>query len=170
MAFCAHCGSSLNDEGTFCTGCGRPITSQTGAAAAAAKPVLAKEQTFYDGNNVLVTKSRFVVDAKTYAMSSVTSVEVFSVPVKVKGPTIMAGIGVLFVLAAFPSQAGAAGVVMGLLLVVIGIYWFRQRFINQIHGVALHTASGEVRALKTKKKQFVLDVAAGLNEAIVHRG
>jgi hypothetical protein len=174
MAFCAHCGSRI-DEGSFCTSCGRAIGSQAGATAVAAKPAPAKEHAIYENQSVLVTDSRFVVPGKTYAVSLITSVGMFSIPVKIKGPVITVLFGVLIFFAAFfqNSSPGApspvTAIFMGLLIIAAGVYWFRSRFVNQVHGVALRTASGEERPITDKNKQFIQDVAAALDEAIVRR-
>ena len=36
--YCTYCGTKLNDDAHFCTGCGKPVVQSAAAAAAAASP------------------------------------------------------------------------------------------------------------------------------------
>jgi hypothetical protein len=98
-------------------------------------------------------------------MSGVTSVSSFTEVPSKKGPIILIAVGVLAVLS-FKSSA-AVGLI-GIILLALGIWWFRS--IKNLFHVRLVTASGERDALSSRDGQYVGEIVGAVSQAIVHRG
>lgn len=118
------------------------------------------EKTFFDYDGVKVTNARFVVDGQTFAMSNITSVSsVEETPGRV-GPCIVGLLGA--------AMCASKNYGVGLLFIAAAAFWlWRQK--SKFH-VVLRTSGGENRALTSKQRNYVEQVVAALNEAIVHRG
>ncbi|HZQ90386.1 MAG TPA: DUF6232 family protein [Terriglobales bacterium] len=132
---------------------------QAGIGAAPA-PAREAEKTFYQGNGVTVTSTRFIVPGQTYAMASVTSVRFERIPPKRGAPILITIIGFLVLM--FPE-----GRWFGVTLLVFGILWLLLLKTNC--AVALSSASGEVRAIKSTDSDFITGIVDALNDAIVYR-
>ena len=119
-----------------------------------------QETTFFEQGNVKVTNARFIVPSQTYAMSGITSVKFYTEKPSLVGPVV----AFLIVLVAL---AGGRNVwVVGIPLAIGILLLFRRA----THHVVLSSSSGETRALASHDKQFISNVIAGLNQAIVARG
>lgn len=115
------------------------------------------EKVFFEHGSVQVTNARFKVDAQTYAIRNITSTAVWTKPQKWLGVA-------LCVLIAIGSLTGnAIGVGVFFLLLAGGLYWLGR----PMHFVKLSTASGEVKALQSREKHYVLHVVNALNDAMV---
>jgi hypothetical protein len=115
-----------------------------------------EEQVFFNNNGVQVTNARFVVDAATYSIRNITSTAAWSQPQKWVGGVLCVLIGL-----ACLAKATAVGV---LFLAVAGLLFYLGR---PIHFVRLHTSGGEVKAVKSYDLEYVKQVVAALNNAIV---
>ena len=167
MAFCGNCGASVSSGSAFCNNCGQSVSSQaTTATGAAVQPARVKEQTFFEGEGVLVTNTRLVRGNETFAMSGITSVSSFTEVPSKKGPFVVIAVGVLVFLVSIQSSLGAA--LVGVALVGLGIWWFRS--IKDVYHVRLVTASGERDALTSPNIEYVAGIVGAINQAIVHRG
>ena len=168
MAFCGQCGSAITEGHSFCGACGtrvgaaQSIASPRTAAAAAPAP----ERTFYQDTTVIVTNSRCIVAGQTYAMSGITSVRPFTEVPSKAGPVILTIIGALFLMGGLSQQA-AFGIVVGILMIVAGIAWFKSK--KDIYHVVVHSASGESRLIHSTDQKYITNIIAALNEAIVYR-
>lgn len=158
MSFCSSCGTALSDGSAFCRSCGQ-------SASGGADSGRSSEHTFFQGPDVLVTNTRLVRGNETFAMSGVTSVSSFTEVPSKKGPIILIAVGVLAVLS-FKSSA-AVGLI-GIILLALGIWWFRS--IKNLFHVRLVTASGERDALSSRDGQYVGEIVGAVSQAIVHRG
>ncbi len=170
MAFCSQCGSTIQPGSSFCTGCGKASgpsvethTSTTGGAASS-------EREFYNTAGVLVTNARFVVGPQTFTMGGVTSVTPFTEPPSYKGPGIVIVLGILAALGGCAQNAqgqGWGGIVAGLVIVALGVWWLSRR--KPTYHVLLRTASGEAKPLNSQDANYIGQVVNALNEAIVYR-
>ncbi len=118
-----------------------------------------EEKVFFELNQVRVTNTRFQVDGQTYAVSNITSVKPIHEPPGRIWPVLLALFGLL------PTYAG---IFTGIPFAFIAAAWWY--FQSHTYFVLLHTSGGETRALKSHKKDFVDQVVAAINDAIVHRG
>lgn len=117
------------------------------------------EKVFFEMGDVKVTNARFVSRGQTYAMSNVTSVKTFVEEPKRFWPILILIFGVLALL-----SATTLGVIC---IIVSGIWLYTQK---TLYHIKLATASGETSALVAEKREYVDQIVAALNEAIVHRG
>jgi hypothetical protein len=167
MAFCGNCGANLASGSAFCHGCGQPVAQQsTISAVSPVQPARPSEQTFLQGQDLLVTNTRFIRGNETFAVSGITSVSSYTeVPSKM-GPIVLTAIGALVFLGGLQSDAGLA--FLGAVMMGLGILWFRS--IKNIYHVRLVTSSGERDALSSPDIAHVGKIVAAINEAIVYRG
>jgi hypothetical protein len=122
-----------------------------------------EEKTFFDSGGVTVTNARFVVHGQTYAMQSVTSIKGGKKGPPRVGPIVVGVLG----LVAFSSW-GVGGVVLGLCLLAIAVYWWIQQKPTLI--VLLSSASGEAQALSSNDAPYIQQIIGALNDALIHRG
>jgi len=167
MAFCGSCGANLSSGSGFCTSCGQPVTSQSASAAPTpVQPPRSNEQTFFKGEDILVTNTRLIRGNETFAMSGITSVSSFTEVPSKKGPIIVVVVGVLVLLGG--AQSGVWVALLGAAIIGLGIWWFRS--IKNVYHVRLVTASGERDALGSRNMEYVGKIVGAINQAIVHRG
>lgn len=123
------------------------------------------ENVFFEGRDIRVTNSRFIVRNQTYAMAGITSVRAHEEPPNRLLPLLIIVVGVVLIF-----TAGLGYKLLGAAVVALGVFiWSKQR---SIHVVLLCSASGEVRALSDAEDPTV-DIPAvvtALNDAIIHRG
>jgi len=115
-----------------------------------------EEQVFFNHDGVQVTNARFVVDANTYAIRNITSTAAWSQPQKWVVAVLCALIGLAFVFNAPPIGA--------VFIVAAGLFFY---FGRPMHFVHLRTSGGEVKAVKSRDLEFVKQVVAALNNAII---
>jgi Family of unknown function (DUF6232) len=118
-----------------------------------------EEKTFFEYEGVKVTNARFVVDGQTFAMGNVTSVNPLAQP-----PKRLGGFLVLLIGLAVLVQNPFFGVPV---IALAAFYLYKQR---TVYHVMLRTSGGETKALTTHQKEYLNQVVAALNNAIVHRG
>lgn len=118
------------------------------------------ETVFFAQGNVSVSNARFIVGNQTYAMSGVTSVKRAEITPSRTGPFILGGAGIIALI--------NAKLMLGLIGVAIAVAWWVMQKTEIV--VALHTASGEVQALRSKDGKFIDSVISALNQSIIHRG
>jgi hypothetical protein len=167
MAFWPGCGSNVPGGSGFCTNCGQPANAeQPTVKVAPAQPVRAAEQKFFETEGVLVTNSRFVRGNETFAMSGVASAWAHTVVPPETGPMILIVFGAIVALAALQSSLG--GAVLGVVLIGLGILWFRE--IKNSYFVRLVTASGERDAVSSFDANYIGGIVDAVNQAIIHHG
>lgn len=115
-----------------------------------------EEQTFFDHDGVQVTNARFVVDANTYAVRNITSTAAWTKPRQWIAGAICA-------IAGLAAMAGAPPI--GIFFLILGGLFFY--FGRPVHYVRLHTSGGEVKAVKSYDIEYVRQIVAALNNAIV---
>lgn len=125
------------------------------------------EKTFFDDGGIKVTQARFIVPGQTYAMSGVTSVATRKITPSKTWPIILTVVGFFVMIGGFSAKSVGAGIV-GLLILAGGIAWLLLQ--KPTYWVALHSASGEARALGDKNEAHIEAVIKALNDAIVARG
>ena len=120
------------------------------------------EKIFLNQNNVSVSNSRFIVNGQTYAMSNVTSVKSGVTEPERGGSVWLVVIGLLCLF----GSGWVFG--LGIILIILGIAaWIGAK---RKYSVILNTSSGENQALVSEEKNYIENVIAALNNAIVSRG
>lgn len=121
------------------------------------------EKQYYTNGGVTVTSKRLIVQSQTFAVSGITSVKLgIDQPSKVI-PILLIAIGGL---------GCVAGIKDGILnvwtfLFVFGVAWMLT--LKTKYTVLLATASGESKAVVSENKEFIEQIVAGLNKAIIER-
>lgn len=119
------------------------------------------ETTFYQDTQILVTQSRYVTDAKTYAMRNISSVHVFEIVKSKTVQVILITIGILLI---FNDDLR----ILGFLLLAGSIASLF--LIKNEYAVRISTNSGEANSLVSKDKVYIQQIVNALNDAIIHRG
>jgi hypothetical protein len=133
------------------------------------------EQTFLNEPNVYVSNTRVVIYGTTYSTANITSVRKHYTPARNGCAIVLIVLGAFWLLGAlamaFGSNSGdneAAGLVVALMVVVVGIVWFR--LAKATYHVMLATAAGERQGLSSQDGAQVDRVTAAIAEAIIFRG
>ena len=132
--------------------------------------VAVTEKIFLDAHGVKVTNARFIVHKQTYAMASVSSVKVGvtdKTPSKT-APVVVAAIGAVWLLGAFSK--GFKAIIIPLVMIAVGILWYRSIRTVYEYKIVLTTSSGETTALVSTSEPDIRVVETALNDAIVYRG
>lgn len=116
-----------------------------------------EEKLFFEHDGVQVTNARFKVDAQTYAIRNITSTAAWTQPQQ----WLWAGFAGLCALVGIKD--GNVGVAMFFAALAVIAYVAGRPW----HFVKLSTAGGEVRALKSRDKGYVVQVVNALNDAMV---
>lgn len=174
MAFCAQCGSVVEQSASFCSKCGQPSKASL-ESAVKSNYQADQEVTLFDRHNILVTAYRLVVRGQTFPLSAITSVAGEKTIKSAKGSIIAMGFGLLMILMALLEAAAGmgeyslGGVVVGLLIFGLGFWAFRLR--KPDYSVNISTASGKTINVHTDKNEsLVQELIMVLNQALVSRG
>ncbi|MEO4005438.1 DUF6232 family protein [Flavobacterium sp. CAU 1735] len=122
-----------------------------------------KEHFFYRDLTVSVTKSRYIVDDKTYVLRNISSVAVN----RIKGSrfnawvVIITGLIALFIPNDFQIMIGA-------ILIVLGVIWHIT--IKDSFTVRIGTNAGEANSIISTDETYIKKIVSALNQAIVNRG
>ena len=137
-----------------------------------------QEKTFFESDGVKVTTARFIVDSKTFAMSSVNSVKVDKKDVTPSGSEFTAvGVVALFFLFgslfsfSIDDNEGAIFVLVPS-AVITAFCLYRLNAIKKVfeYSIVLTTSSGETAALKSRDYDSIQKVEQALVDSIVARG
>jgi len=129
------------------------------------------ETVIFENARVKVTNLRAVINAKTYAMSDIASVEMTRKDASGCIPVAMmigGGLWALVTLFSLMSKFDAGNVVRFLFaasLVALGYYTVMSA--KPSYAVKFGGASGESNILESKDKQMIERIVAAINEAIV---
>ena len=118
-----------------------------------------EEKIFFSYDDVKVTSSRFISGGQTFAMSNITSVKAFEQKPNRFWAILIMFFGILLTITFLPVG-----------LTMIGASAIYMIFQKTTFHVMLATAGGETSALTTYQKDYLDQVVAALNEAIVYRG
>lgn len=122
------------------------------------------ETEFYNNGEVVVSNSRFIVDATTYAMSGITSVTRGQM-IPSKAPALISFIiGLILLL----LVTGTWAKIIGIILIVIAYFIYKSLKTEYI--VILKSSSGESKALSSTDLDYINEVIEAVNDALVHRG
>lgn len=119
------------------------------------------EKVFYGDDSVTVTQSRFIAEAKTYAMRNISSVSLRRNRKSRFWQFALVVVGVVLVLAD-ASQMG------GWVMVGLGAVWLY--FTRDEYAVRISSNSGEADGFVSADRKRVEKIVEALNEAIVTRG
>lgn len=129
---------------------------------------MATEPTFYsDERGVRITPTRAIFGSTTYAMANITSVVRGEDPPRRK-PGIIIGILGLIILVACISFESAAGVIVGVVVLGLGILIAAKA--KATYYVKITSASGEATPISSKDKQHMDSIVNAINEALIKRG
>lgn len=147
------------------------------------------EVTIYQNDGVLITSTRAVLGAKTYAMSNITSVTSVIVPANKTLSILIATFGALMMLCCgcygfynfFIGIAGdstqyaigsllavAIPIILGVLVLAGGIALYTRT--KPDYAVVIGSSSGEIKALMSKDKEHIMAIVNAMNDAIIRRG
>lgn len=128
------------------------------------------ETTLLDAGNIKVTNARFVVNAKTYAMRNVTSVESKATfyPPKRGWAYFFLGLALLFGLSAInaPSPVNAFLITVAP-FAALGVFLWRRAKARTVWTVWIHTSGVQEQALSTEDSVFHGQIVRALNDALV---
>lgn len=131
------------------------------------------ERVFYDVGVIKVTKTRFITNGGTFAMSAVNSVRVAARDVTrpKQLPTLMlVGASIVLYVALFSTPPNYLQALIASVVVAIAVFWLISIKKTFEYRVMLTTSSGEALALVSHSKNVIRDVEQALNDAIVSRG
>jgi Family of unknown function (DUF6232) len=132
------------------------------------------EQTFLSESGVYISNTRVVIHGTTYSTANITSVRTGYTAASTGCATVLIIFGVLAVLGGLgiafgaDSEAAAMPLVFGLVIVVVGIAWFKSQV--PLYHVILATAAGERPGLSSRDGALVSRVTAAVADAIAFRG
>lgn len=133
---------------------------------------MAEEVSVYQDANIHVTNLRAMLQGKTYAMANVTSVSVFTQFGNKTPGVILAVLGGFLFLGGFgsggDSSAQGCFFTFGLILLAIGVALFVSA--KDVYWVRIGSASGEMNALSSKDRDYIMRIVNAMNDAIVRRG
>ena len=131
-----------------------------------------EDHVFLDEGGILVTKTRFVSGAQTFALASISSVRGVEIPPSRSGPIFVVCLGIL--MAALGIGYGSGGLLCILLCIIsvaciaVGVAMLCLQ--KTVFSVMLTTSGGEVAAYTSRDKEFIARVINALTEAIIARG
>lgn len=129
---------------------------------------MADEKVIYEQGNIKITNLRAVFGEKTYSMSNITSVE--KSKVEQTGCAIPGLIiaGILLFMYSFADGINWMLLVVGLVMVGGGIYASRSEKPDYL--VQFGSASGEIKAYKSKDQDEIKAIVEAINTAIIQKG
>jgi hypothetical protein len=172
---CEHCGNEFESDGfseaEICPHCGREARAgQRGIPELPrqmqASEQAAKESVFFQSANITVTKARFVVGAKTFAMRGITSVESVKTPADYKAPFIVMVVGLGLAVGLFVGSVWWG--IFGILIIAGGVALAIG--LKPTFAVVLRTAGGEVTAYCSYDQDDISKIVRALNDAIISNG
>ena len=139
------------------------------------------ETVFFQNETIMVTNARFVVGAKTFALSGITSVEVVEAdevveqqPGDIK-PLILTGLGLVSIVVGIICTMNGFGYgvlivagIIGVPILVGGALLSTQ--VKRAFKIVLKTASGEVTAYQSFDRAHISRINRALNDSIVSHG
>jgi uncharacterized membrane protein len=138
------------------------------------------EKIFFDEGNVLVTRTRFVVEGTIYPVSGIASVNRATTPPDISGEAKAIVIGLLMMLIGFlgaaPSRIfGSGWMVFMVLLGVAGICLcgfavMQLKNAKSSHSVVITTVAGEVKAVSSYDAADIARITRAVESAIIARG
>ncbi len=126
------------------------------------------EQVYYNRDGQMVTISRVVLRGTTYSMANITSVKMVERPPKRGCATLLAILGGIIALGALAQESPWGALVIGLLVLGLGIFWFRS--LKPTYVIVLNSASGELQALSSYDIDHISGIVEAITQAIVDRG
>lgn len=135
---------------------------------------MSEERSFLHEGNIYVSNTRVIINGTTYATANVTSVRTAVTPPNTGCATILAVAGAVVICGGIidaivsDKADGWGGVVLGLLLLAIGIAWFRS--VKPTYRLMLATAGGEREGLVSMDAALVGRLTGAISDAIIYRG
>lgn len=131
------------------------------------RPPQNKERVLFRGENVKVTPTQLNVGDATYSMAAIVSTRTATTSGSRAVAIAATALGLIFLGLAFLS-GNSAGFLLGVVVTVIGLALFAG--IKPTHRLWVTMANGEVQAIASHSRHFVLRVRDAINQAISSRG
>ena len=145
------------------------------------------ENTFYQDGSVLITNTRAVLGAKTYAMANITSVSMKVIPADYTISIVVGLIGLFITACAgcvslfgfagldLNSSSSAGPLVLGVVIGLFGVCGIGAGIAlaflaKPTYAVRIGSASGEGNVLASKDRDYIQKIITAMNEAIIKRG
>ena len=129
---------------------------------------MASEEVIYRDGNITVTNTRAILGGKTYAMANVTSVAMGKKAANRAPGIIVTLVGVIVAGCTISGDGFGVGAVIGIMLLVAGIVV--AVLVKDKYIVSIGSASGEINALTSPSKEYIMKIVVAINKAIARRG
>ena len=120
-----------------------------------------QETVFYQDNNVVVTKTRYVANGVTYVLKNISSVTLYEVSRGYIGEFIIGFVGVLTML------GGGFYLILGFILIILGVLLGYKKYNNPEYTVKITSNAGEVNTFTSGDRVQVQKIVDALSEAII---
>jgi hypothetical protein len=126
------------------------------------------EETIYSDQEISISTSRIVIRGTTYALRNISSVKMTVEPAKTGCAIALIIGGVVWAIGIMGSKGGVApALFLGGILIVGGVVWLTAA--KAEYYVTIVNNAGEVRAHKSKNKQYIDKIVEAINEAMVRQ-
>ncbi len=121
---------------------------------------------YFDERGITVTNARFIVGPKTFTMSGITGVELGEIEKQVGGHLALIGIAILGFAGGLAQGLITVAIICGL---VVAAMFFAIYKTPNTYTINITSASGTELAVHDKDKDFVVNIARALHQAIIDR-
>ncbi|MDC6285485.1 DUF6232 family protein [Ralstonia pseudosolanacearum] len=130
------------------------------------------EKVFLKDGGVMVSNARFVFNADTVAMGAVNSLSVRSMDLTPSNtfPVLLCIVSFVYILIAIFAADSPTNAVIGVIVLAIGILWWRSIRQRVMFTIYLTTSSGELKTFESFDENAVRRVEKALTDSIVYRG
>jgi hypothetical protein len=125
-----------------------------------AMTVVTTQDSIFNDADVHVSTTRVIIQGTTYPTANITSVRSFMVSPSRLGPVVFLVVGGILLI----TQAW----VWAAILILIGGAWLAS--VKKTYTLLIGTAGGEHKALSSQKSDYINNIVAAINQAIVSRG
>lgn len=119
-----------------------------------------EEEIIYQDVNVTITKTRLIMAGKTYVLKNISSVELAHIPAN---NSVFIAVGIFGMLCFWFSDSGLKWI--GLLAAVGSVAGMIYNPAS--YSVRLSSTSGEIDGIKSKDKEYILNIVESVNHAII---
>lgn len=124
------------------------------------------ETVYFGERGITVTNARFIVGPKTFTMSGITGVELGEIEREIGGHLALVCVAILGLAGGLAQGLTTVAIICGL---VIAAMLFAIYKTPHIYALNITSASGTELAVQDKDKDFVLNIARALHQAIIDR-
>lgn len=175
---CNHCSAHVEfepehvGEAVICPHCGletilyRPPPSSGDRPTGSDEP---HEEIFFSGRGVSVTKTRFCVPGETYALASISSVQMTVKEASRAFPGLLLVVSILLLFLSFAeSKFDASAFTFGLIMLIFSVIWLWKQ--KNVYQVTLGFSGAERTGYRSEDRNLISNLVEALNRAIIARG